>query len=108
MSQSEYLTVVLYDIHHDRTRTKVSEKCLDYGLDRFQFSAFHGRLTKNRREELAVALEHLIEVQGGKISIIPICQADIAARVDIQISRPPIEQVPLRVYRDDIDNPAQT
>ncbi|HEY2249554.1 MAG TPA: CRISPR-associated endonuclease Cas2 [Planctomycetaceae bacterium] len=57
MPQLETTTVVLYDIPHDRTRTKVSNKCLDFGLVRFQYSAFHGRLTRNRREELGLLLE---------------------------------------------------
>jgi CRISPR-associated protein Cas2 len=100
MSQQLTLTIVLYDIPHDRTRTKVSEKCLDYGLQRFQYSAFHGHLTKNRREELASVLEELIEVHGGAITLVPICQTDAAERLDIAVQPPPIERVPLKIHRE--------
>lgn len=105
MPQQELLTIVLYDISHDRTRTKVSERCLDFGLERFQYSAFHGRMTGNRREELAIVLEDLISVYGGRITILPIADNEAARRIDIEISAPPIEQFELTLYRGDDDNP---
>lgn len=92
MPQHESETVVLYDIPHDRTRTKVSDKCLDFGLVRFQYSAFHGRLTKNRREELALVLESLIEIYGGAIALIPVCGADCENWINVYIEPPPIEK----------------
>jgi CRISPR-associated protein Cas2 len=96
------MTVVLYDIPHDRTRTKVSEKCLDYGLTRFQYSAFQGPLTRNRREELALVLQQIIEVYGGSVALIPVCQADWSGRIDLFVEPPPIEVVPqLSLYRGD-------
>jgi len=91
MAQTESTTVVLYDIPHDRTRTKVSEKCLDFGLVRFQYSAFHGPLTRNRREELGLILEHLVEVHGGAIALIPVCAVDSADWINIHIEPPPTE-----------------
>jgi CRISPR-associated protein Cas2 len=98
MAQSELLTIVLYDIPHDRTRTKVSERCLDYGLTRFQFSAFHGRMTRNLREELGLVLNDLIAVYGGKITICPIGESEASNRIDLHIVPPPIERVGLRIY----------
>jgi CRISPR-associated protein Cas2 len=38
--------LVIYDIPHDGTRGKVADMCLDYGLDRIQYSAFTGQLTR--------------------------------------------------------------
>ena len=99
MKQNEVLTIVLYDIPHDRTRTKVSDRCLDFGLTRFQLSAFHGRLSRNRREELGLVLNDLIEVYGGKITICPIGASEAASRIDLSVVPPPTERVPLRVYR---------
>jgi CRISPR-associated protein Cas2 len=101
MAQQELLTLVLYDIPHDRTRTKVSDRCGDFGLVRFQYSAFQGPLTRNRREELALALESLIEVYGGLITIFPLCAADTSQRVDLYVEPPVIEQPVLKVYRGD-------
>ncbi|MGB9880221.1 MAG: CRISPR-associated endonuclease Cas2, partial [Anaerolineae bacterium] len=34
--------VVVYDIPDDRVRARVADVCLDYGLERIQFSAFQG------------------------------------------------------------------
>ena len=99
MPQLETETVVLYDIPHDRTRTKVSDKCLDFGLVRFQFSAFHGRLTKNRREELALILEHLIEVHGGSIALIPVCLTDCQQWINVYIEPPPLEKPFLKLAK---------
>jgi CRISPR-associated protein Cas2 len=105
MPQLETLTVVLYDITHDRTRHKVSETCLDFGLTRFQYSAFQGFLTRNRREELALALEQLIEVYGGAVTLIPLCHTDAAARIDLFVPTPPVEQPPpLKIFHGDADD----
>lgn len=104
MPQLESTTVVLYDIPHDHTRTKVSSRCLDFGLVRFQYSAFHGRLTRNRREELALVLEQLIEVHGGSIAIIPVCAADCEHWLNIFIPPPPIERPVLKVVTGDGDD----
>ncbi len=101
MPQPEFRTVVMYDIPHDRTRTKVSQKCLDFGLTRFQYSAFYGPLSKNRREELALVLEHLIEVHGGAIAIFPLCAADCQSWINVYVEPPPIEMPELRLVTGD-------
>lgn len=86
MPQLELLTLVIYDISDDRTRTKVGNACLDYGLQRIQFSAFQGPLTRNRREELAMQLAELLRVEGGRVAVIPICQRDLLDRIDLDVS----------------------
>ena len=50
----EVSLVLIYDIENDRLRTRVADVCLDYGLERIQFSAFFGKLNRNRRQELAL------------------------------------------------------
>jgi CRISPR-associated protein Cas2 len=67
---------VFYDIENDRIRTKVSETCLGYGLDRIQFSAFLGKLTRNRRQELAMRLRNEIGDESGRVHMIPVCEED--------------------------------
>lgn len=99
MPQLETTTVVLYDIPHDRTRTKVSDKCLDFGLIRFQYSAFYGQLTRNRREELALVLDQLIEVHGGAIALVPVCATDCQQWINLYVEPPPIEKVCLNLVR---------
>jgi len=73
----EYGTIVIYDVPDDRTRTRVSEACLDYGLERIQYSAFQGKLSRNKREELFLRLQALVGEQPGKILVQPICEKDL-------------------------------
>ena len=73
----EYGTIVIYDVPDDRTRTRVSEACLDYGLERVQYSAFRGKLSRNKREELFLRLQALVGEQPGKILVQPICEKDL-------------------------------
>jgi CRISPR-associated protein, Cas2 family len=44
--------LVIYDIPSTKIRNKIAEACMDYGLDRIQWSAFLGDINHNRREEL--------------------------------------------------------
>jgi hypothetical protein len=39
-------------VEDDRARTRVSEACKDFGLQRIQYSCFRGKLSQNKREEL--------------------------------------------------------
>ncbi|HXG19984.1 MAG TPA: CRISPR-associated endonuclease Cas2 [Methylomirabilota bacterium] len=81
--EEQYL-VVLYDIQIDRLRTKISEACLDYGLERIQFSAFRGKLTRNKREELFLRLTTILEDTPGKILVQPICEKDFKAARSVE------------------------
>lgn len=106
MPRIELLTFVLYDIPNDRVRAKVSETCLDYGLQRIQYSAFEGSLTLNRREELALRLADELRKPGGKVTIIPVCQSDADDRIDLDFapmdhSESPRSQTRLRVFAQD-------
>ena len=48
----ELTTLVIYDIEDDWARTRVSEACKDFGLERIQYSCFRGMLSRNKRGEL--------------------------------------------------------
>jgi CRISPR/Cas system-associated endoribonuclease Cas2 len=48
----EMTTLVIYDIEDDWARTRVSEACKDFGLERIQYSCFRGMLSRNKRGEL--------------------------------------------------------
>jgi len=69
--------VLIYDVEDDRLRTKVSDICLDYGLERIQFSAFFGKLNRNRRQELALKLAREVENESARIRIVPVCEEDL-------------------------------
>jgi CRISPR-associated protein Cas2 len=70
--------LVIYDLEEDRLRTRASEICLDYGLERIQFSAFFGKLNRNRRQELSLRLQREVGTQSARIRVIPVCEQDLA------------------------------
>src|SRR5271157_3998373 len=69
--------VLIYDIESDRVRTRAADICLDYGLERIQYSAFFGKLNRNRRQELALKLMNEVGEESARIRIIPVCEADL-------------------------------
>ena len=73
----EVSVVLIYDIEEDRLRTRIAGVCMDYGLERIQFSAFFGKLNRNRRQELALKLQNELGDESGRIRIIPVCEQDL-------------------------------
>jgi CRISPR-associated protein Cas2 len=73
----EVACLVIYDIENDRVRNRISNVCLDFGLDRIQYSAFLGKLNRNRRQELTLKLNREAQFHNAKIRLIPICQTDL-------------------------------
>ncbi len=70
--------ILIYDIPDDRIRTKIADACLDYGLDRIQYSAFSGNISRNLQEELFQKVVDLLGKKSGNVQIIPICAKDWA------------------------------
>jgi CRISPR-associated protein Cas2 len=83
VAQQELRTLVMYDIEDDRTRFKISEACLDYGLERIQFSVFRGKLNRNKREELLMRLTNVLAEEPGKILIQPLCEDDFKSALEM-------------------------
>jgi CRISPR-associated protein Cas2 len=73
----EVSLVLIYDIENDRLRTRASDICMNYGLERIQFSAFFGKLNRNRRQELALHLQREMGGENARIRIIPVCESDL-------------------------------
>jgi CRISPR-associated protein Cas2 len=69
-------TLIVYDIPNDRIRGKIADACLDYGLDRIQWSAFLGDLARTHQEELWQKLSDVLGKQPGNIQLFPICESD--------------------------------
>jgi len=69
--------VLIYDIENDRLRTRIADVCLNYGLERIQFSAFFGKLNRNRRQELALKVQNELGDESGRVRIIPVCEQDL-------------------------------
>ncbi len=76
--------LLIYDITHDRTRTKVARICEDYGLDRVQFSAFGGRLSKQHQRELMARVKRLMRRKSGIVTLYPIGQEAWEAQIEVR------------------------
>ena len=74
-------TLVVYDVSDDKARHKLGELCKDYGLARFQWSAFEGELSRNRREELFDRARTLLAHApgGGKLFVVAIGPRELGA-----------------------------
>lgn len=73
----EVSLVLIYDIEDDNLRTRTANICLDYGLERIQFSAFFGKLNRNRRQELSLRLQRELGGKSARVRIIPVCEQDL-------------------------------
>ena len=73
----------MYDIESDRIRYRISEVCLDFGLERIQFSVFRGKLNRNKREELLLKLTQTLGDDPGKILIQPMCEDDFKSALEL-------------------------
>lgn len=72
--------LVVYDVVDDRVRHHISEACLDFGLERFQMSAFGGNLSAPRRKELFVRMCDLLGAKPGRLLVQPIGGEDLQKR----------------------------
>ena len=75
--------LVIYDISNDRIRDKVADACQDYGLDRIQYSAFLGQLSRTHREELMLRIKALLGDGEGCIQLIPISATNWNDRLEV-------------------------
>jgi len=73
----EVSLVLIYDVEEDRVRGRVADICLDYGLERIQYSAFFGRLNRNRRQELCLRVQAEIGNRSARVRVIPVCEDDL-------------------------------
>lgn len=79
--------ILVYDISEDRTRTKISDVCLDYGLDRVQYSTFCGKLSRTHQDALMLRIEELLSDGAGNIQLIPIAEDDWKKRSEVGHAR---------------------
>ncbi len=64
--------LLIYDIAHDGVRTKVADACLDYGLERIQYSAFIGELSNIHQRELLLKIKNRLGKHGASIQLFPL------------------------------------
>lgn len=81
--------LLVYDIPDDKIRSRVADICLDYGLDRIQYSSFLGDLERTHQEELMIKLAKRLGKQPGNIQLFPICETDWRGRKVIILEAKP-------------------
>lgn len=64
--------LLIYDIAHDGVRTKIADACLDYGLQRIQYSAFFGELSHTHQRELLSMIERRMGKHAGNVQLFPL------------------------------------
>jgi CRISPR-associated protein Cas2 len=64
--------LLIYDISNDNVRTKVADACLDYGLERIQYSAFVGEMSKVHQRELLLKIEQRIGKHDASVQLFPL------------------------------------
>lgn len=88
------MTLLVYDISDDRVRSKVADACLDYGLDRIQYSAFSGNLSRNHQEALMLKIRRRVGKKPARIQLFTICAEDWGRRIELLVeergSRPAV------------------
>jgi CRISPR-associated protein Cas2 len=72
---------VLYDISNDRARNQVAKLCKQAGLYRVQLSVFLGRIDANRKDELELQLDELIDPDTDKVYIFPMSKPELRQTV---------------------------
>lgn len=83
------ICLLVYDIPSDKLRAKVADICLDYGLERIQYSAFMGELNHNRQGELLQKLRRRIGKQEANVQLFPICEKDLRLRREVVVRKAP-------------------
>lgn len=78
--------LVIYDIPSNRIRDKVADACMDYGMNRIQFSAFAGDLQRTHQEELVQKAQRLLGRNEGKVYLYCIGEHEWADRLEIVVA----------------------
>jgi len=72
--------LLIYDISHDGIRAKVADACLDYGLERVQYSAFMGELSWIHQKELLLQIKRRIGKHDANIQLFPLDEKSWTSR----------------------------
>ena len=84
--------LVMYDITHDGVRTKVADACLDYGLERIQYSAFLGELNATHQRELLLQIKRRVGKHSASVLLFSLDEKCWLARRTIEQTHPAEEQ----------------
>lgn len=77
--------LLIYDIVSDKIRNKVADICLDYGLERIQYSAFFGEMNHNRQQEILQKIKRKMGKNEGNVQLFPVCEKDLRLRQEVRV-----------------------
>lgn len=77
--------LLIYDIVSDKIRNKVADICLDYGLERIQYSAFFGEMNHNRQQEILQKIKRKMGKSEGNVQLFPVCEKDLRLRREVRV-----------------------
>lgn len=106
--RGEQPLVLLYDIEEDRLRNRVAQICLDCGLQRIQFSAFFGRITRNLREQMALRILNEVEKQNARVRIMPVTEESLGEMWEYDYWRKDADELARRASGPDAGSGAET
>jgi CRISPR-associated protein Cas2 len=72
--------LLIYDIPDDRARVKVADACLDYGLQRVQYSAFVGDLSNSHQRALFGEIKKRVRDKAANVQLFPLPEPAWQAR----------------------------
>ena len=76
--------LLIYDISDDGARQRVADCCLDYGLQRVQYSAFIGDLSTTHQRELFGAIRTRLRGKAANVQLFPLDAATWAKRRELK------------------------
>lgn len=78
--------LLVYDIPDDRVRLKVADICLDYGLERIQYSTFIGELNHNRQGEILLKIRRKVGKSDANVQLFPVCEKDLRLHKELVVN----------------------
>jgi len=75
--------LIIYDITNDRARQKIADACLDYGLQRLQYSAFCGDLARTHQRALFTEIKRRLGRKAGNVQLFPLDEKTWSGRREI-------------------------
>lgn len=80
--------LLIYDITDNRIRTKVADVCMDYGMNRIQYSAFLGDLQRTYQKELMKRAVAQLGKRPGRIYLYCIGEREWPLRLEHVVEAP--------------------
>lgn len=79
------MCVLIYDITDNRIRARIADLCLDYGLERIQYSAFVGDLSAAHQREIMRRAASKLGKHPGRICLFPIGEREWSLRQEHRV-----------------------